>query len=93
MLEIGNALAKERHRTAASKLLYSLEHDPSVEVVPLFEALFHRGFELYRQRPDKEGGLTDCISFVVMQERGIMAALTADNHFKQAGFLILLAGD
>jgi len=93
VLEIGNALSKLRHRGAAVKLLYALEHDPSVEVVPLSEALFRQSFDLYRQRLDKEWGLTDCISFVVMQERGITEALTADHHFRQAGFLTLLAGD
>jgi predicted nucleic acid-binding protein len=39
---------------------------------------------------DKEWGLTDCISFVVMQEQGLTDALTADHHFEQAGFTILL---
>ena len=34
--------------------------------------------------------LTDCISFVVMQERGIAEALTGDHHFEQAGFAALL---
>jgi len=45
---------------------------------------------LFRQRTDKAWGLTDCISFVVMQERGISEALTADEHFEQAGFIALL---
>lgn len=47
-------------------------------------------FELYRNRPDKEWGMTDYISFVIMQERGISDALTADDHFRQAGFRALL---
>jgi len=42
------------------------------------------------QRPDKEWSLTDCISLVVMNERGITDALTNDHHFEQAGFQILL---
>jgi predicted nucleic acid-binding protein len=41
---------------------------------------------LYGARPDKEWGLTDCISFVVMEERGLTLALTTDRHFEQAGF-------
>jgi hypothetical protein len=34
--------------------------------------------------------MTDCISFVVMQERGIFEALTTDHHFQQAGFRAIL---
>jgi predicted nucleic acid-binding protein len=90
ILEIGNALARQRHRTAAIKLLESLELDPEVEIVPATEELCERAFELYRARPDKEWGLTDCLSFVVMWEQGITAALTTDKHFVQAGFEALL---
>ena len=61
-----------------------------MEIVPLSEAIFARAFQLYRTRPDKEWGLTDCISFTVMQERGLTAALTTDEHFGQAGFRVLL---
>ncbi len=39
---------------------------------------------------DKEWGLVDCVSFVVMREHGIEAALTTDRHFIQAGFRALL---
>jgi predicted nucleic acid-binding protein len=34
--------------------------------------------------------LTDCLSFVVMQDEGITQALTGDKHFEQAGFTALL---
>jgi len=30
--------------------------------------------------------MTDCISFLVMEEQGLHDALTADEHFVQAGF-------
>jgi len=53
--------------------------------------LFDRGCELYTSRSDKEWSLTDCISFVVMKERGLTDALTPDRHFEQAGFKILLS--
>lgn len=52
--------------------------------------LFDRAVALYAARMDKEWGITDCISFVVMQERGLTAALTTDAHFEQAGFRALL---
>lgn len=91
VLEISNALSRRRYRAAAVALLDALESDPAVEVVPLSEELYGRAAELYRWRGDKEWGLTDCISFAVMRERGLTEALTADDHFRQAGFRALLA--
>ncbi len=90
LLEIGNALSKQRYRMAVVQLLESLTSDPNVEIVPLTNELYNAAFNLFRHRIDKEWGLIDCISFVVMQERGILEALTADDHFKQAGFQALL---
>lgn len=90
MLEIGNALSKSRYRQSAIKLLNALEVDPSVGIVPLTEEIYLESFSLYANRLDKEWGLVDCISFVVMQERKINSALTTDDHFVQAGFRALL---
>ncbi|MFQ5422011.1 MAG: type II toxin-antitoxin system VapC family toxin [Anaerolineae bacterium] len=90
MLEIGNGLSGRRYREAAIQLLDAIEADPTVGIVPLTETLYAQALKLYRERPDKEWGLVDCISFVVMQERKIRQALTADKHFQQAGFEVLL---
>jgi len=90
MLEIGNALSKQRYRRAAVRLLDSLETDPRVEIIPLSEQLYARASQLYRERPDKEWALTDCVSFIVMGERGINEALTTDEHFQQAGLHALM---
>lgn len=90
VLEIGNALSKLRYRSAAVALLDSIERDPNVEIIPLSEGFYKEGLELFRQHQDKEWGLTDCISFVVMSDRDITDALTADGHFHQAGFRTLL---
>ena len=90
LLEIGNALSKQRYRASAIQLLKSLEADPNVSIVPLTDKLYQTAFELFKQRNDKEWGLVDCISFIVMQERNIINALTADIYFQQAGFRALL---
>ncbi|HWG43500.1 MAG TPA: PIN domain-containing protein [Gemmataceae bacterium] len=90
LLEIGNALARQRYRPAAISLLQALEADPSVELLPLSDELYARAFQLYCSRLDKEWGLIDCASFVVMSERGMTKALTADEHFQQCGFRALL---
>jgi len=90
ILEIGNALAKLRYRKAAVELINSLENDISIEIVSLTNELYKRAFRFYKERLDKEWGLTDCISFVVMQDYNLTEALTADEHFEQAGFQVIL---
>jgi hypothetical protein len=93
LLEIGNGLAKLKYRRAAVKLLRAIEEDPRIELIPLTDELLGRSLDLFEQRPDKEWGLTDCISFLVMSDRGIQFALTTDEHFEQAGFVALLRGE
>lgn len=90
LLEIGDGLSRFGYRSAAVQLLDSLNNDPQVALIQLSTDLYHRALDLYRSRPDKEWGLTDCVSFVVMQDLGISEALTADRHFEQAGFTALL---
>lgn len=90
LLEIGNALSKRRYRQAAIELLDALEQDPQVEIVSISDELYRKAFELFSNRPDKDWGLTDCLSFIVMQERDLTDALTTDEHFEQAGFRPLL---
>ncbi len=69
LLEIGNTLSKKRYRKAAVELLDALEQDPQVEIVSLSEKLYERALELFRNRPDKEWGLIDCVSFIVMRDK------------------------
>ncbi|MEQ8190389.1 MAG: PIN domain-containing protein [Candidatus Eremiobacterota bacterium] len=68
----------------------SMEADPNITIVPVTEDLYNNALRFYKTRTDKEWGITDCISFVVMEEYGLTEALTADKHFHQAGFKALL---
>jgi predicted nucleic acid-binding protein len=61
ILEIGNALSRQRYREAAGLLLASLEEDSRVEFIGVTKDLYDRGLQLYRERQDKEWGITDCI--------------------------------
>jgi predicted nucleic acid-binding protein len=63
---------------------------PRVRIIPLDSRLLNRGLERMAARPGKDWSLTDCISFVVMENENITEALTADRHFEQAGFTALL---
>ena len=71
-------------------MLAGIRASPRTRVVPLDSRLLQRGLDLFAERPDKHWSLTDCISFVVMRDAGLTAALTGDNHFVQAGFKALL---
>jgi len=51
---------------------------------------FDAALRRYRARPDKTYSLVDCHSMVLMEERRITQVLTADDHFRQAGFTCLL---
>ena len=90
LLEIGNALSKSAFRRAGARLQASMESDQNVLILPITDELYAKSFDLFAKRPDKEWSLTDCISFVVMQERGMGEALTTDAHFQQAGFQVLM---
>lgn len=86
LTEIGNALSRQQWRSLGVAALRDLRSSSDVQIVSIDAGLFDRAVALYSSRPDKEWGLTDCISFVVMQERGLIQALTTDRHFEQAGF-------
>jgi predicted nucleic acid-binding protein len=49
-----------------------------------------RGMGLYVARPDKGWSLTDRISFTAMNEHHLNDAMTADDHFEQAGFRAMM---
>lgn len=90
LTEVADALAVPGRRERFLPFLQFLRANPLVTIVPAEQSLFDRGAALYDQRPDKAWSLTDCISFVIMQDCGLRDALTADHHFEQAGFNVLM---
>lgn len=90
LTEVANFLRRAHEREAYVELVRSLEASSDVLLMPATDGLWRRGIDLFSKRLDKEWSLTDCISFVVMTERGITDALTGDHHFEQAGFAALL---
>jgi predicted nucleic acid-binding protein len=89
--EVADGLCARAIRESVVRLWDILQSSADVEIVLPSSELFQEGLERYRERPDKNWSLTDCISFLVMEQRGITDALTADHHFQQAGFSALLA--
>src|SRR5438094_73846 len=71
LIELADALCKPQQRDEVLALWSVVETDPAFRLVSVTSDLIQNGKKLYRERPDKEWPLTDCISFVVMQEQGL----------------------
>jgi len=65
-----------------NRLLY----DSSVNFIEVDSRLFGQAYSYFKKHKDKTYSLTDCISFIVMQQLEVSSALTFDKHFLQAGF-------
>ena len=91
LTEVGDALSAPEQRPQFLSLMELIRSEVNWIVVEASHDLFERGVELLARRLDKAWSLTDCISFLVMEEHALAEALTADHHFKQAGFVPLLA--
>ena len=80
----------EHLRRLAVQMVRDLEARPDVEIVSQTDARFTAAVERYAARSDQTWSLTDCASFLVMEERNITEALAYDRDFEQAGFTALL---
>jgi predicted nucleic acid-binding protein len=90
LVETINALSASPLRAIAHNFAVAALSDDSLQVVSESH-WFERGLDLFGNRPDKDWSLTDCISFAVMQDRGVTHALTGDRHYAQAGYVPLFA--
>lgn len=89
-VEVLNYFSNTSRRGSCTELILRMRTNHTYEWVAASPHSFEGGLALYRGRPDKGWSLTDCISFEFMQKRGILRALTSDEHFTQAGFDALL---
>ena len=90
LTEFMDAMCQPANRPLAVSVVQQWRRDPRITIIPPTQELFDAGLDLFEQRGDKDWSLTDCISFVVMRREGLREALTADHHFAQAGFDVLL---
>ena len=76
-----------------SRRLPAMPPGTQIEVVPFAVDMIAAASRLYEARSDKDWSLTDCLSFMVMEQRRVPRALTTDHHFRQAGLEAVLLGD
>ena len=82
--------SRGQQRSVVLNFIETIRSDDWVEIVHIDESLDEKAWQLLANRLDKEWSLVDAASFVVMEERGMTEALTADHHFEQSGFVRLL---
>jgi predicted nucleic acid-binding protein len=90
LVELGNACSRAADHADFFAIVEGMRASARIRIIPLSTELFDRGLRFMTDRQDKDWLLTDCISFVVMQEHHLTEALTADHHFEQVGFRALL---
>ena len=76
-------------RGMAVAVLRDTRRDPNVTIHIQTGDLFESALLKYKQANDKKWSLTDCASFVLMEEYGITEAFANDKHFAQDGFKTL----
>ncbi len=91
LTEVGDAMCDPVNRPTFVRLMVDIANDPQTTVIAAEQSWFDRGLALFAARLDKKWSLTDCISFVVMQDMALTDALTGDGDFVQAGFRKLMA--
>ena len=92
LVELLNAMSKggRQNLELASRMLRDIYDDDTIEIVPQSSLQFREAASRYADRLDQRWGVTDCASFLLMEERGITEALSYDRDFLQAGFVALL---
>jgi uncharacterized protein len=88
--EAFSLLAKRLHKPAALQTIGALRRSPKVEIVPLTRDLLDAAWARCERFADKEWNWIDCVSFELMERRGLREALSLDHHFAQAGFILLV---
>ena len=81
------------NRSRAANTIRQLISDPNVEIVPQTSQQFMTALERYGERLDQRWSVTDCASFLIMEERDMVEALAYDRDFVAAGFTALLRDD
>jgi len=88
--EFCNAFSRIKFRATAVQMVNSLYQSSAWTIISVNDNLMNKSFALFSQMQDKEWGLVDCSSIIIAREHKLDVVFTADKHFEQAGFEILL---
>jgi len=58
-----------------------------IKMVHVSKEFEEKALDIFERYDDKDFSFTDCVSFVVMWDKGIKEAFAFDQHFNQMGFI------
>ena len=91
ILDEALTLTKARiNSSIALQLLDRIERSPATVIEWISWERFEGAKSFFRKHADHGYSFTDCTSFILMRELGLEQALSTDQHFKEAGFRLLL---
>jgi predicted nucleic acid-binding protein len=90
LVEAFSLLTKRLHKQAAFRTVEAFRLSTRVVKTSLTPDLLEAGWKRCRRFADKEWDWVDCVSFELMERRGVREALSFDRHFAQAGFTLLI---
>lgn len=62
---------------------------PLVKRINVDERIWQSAWEMFVRYDDKAFSFTDCTSFAIMRQLGLLNAFAFDHNFEQAGFVML----
>ena len=74
-----------QRRAELLDLIEDIRSDAAVECIHVSRRLRDAAWMQLAGRPDRHWSWTDAVSIVVMRERSLGTALSADSHFREAG--------
>ncbi len=81
------ALLQHRFGIEALRLFVG-EILPVIEVIWVDEDIHQQGMSALLAANRRDLSLVDCISFVLMRQRGLDSAFTLDDHFREQGYSV-----
>lgn len=90
LAELCNAFSAPHLRSTAIQQVDDIVRSFRWRLVEVDSRLWQESFALYRKMTDKSWGLVDCASIIVARQLNVSTIFTADHHFTQAGFTVLL---
>jgi predicted nucleic acid-binding protein len=64
---------------------------PLVKLINVDEKIWQSAWDFFVKYDDKHFSFTDCTSFAIMRQLGLLHAFAFDHNFEQAGFVMLPA--